>query len=158
MSKYARQLYGPRLKRWLGLLDAAYRASSYCTADLVITIGKRHPLLDEALRAKGCRTWAFLTAANPRSRCLSDADNRQRLHALQERLKPIFVQIFSGESLAARAGRPWPAEPGFLVQGISVAEASALARSFGQHALVYGQLGGEAKLLWLTPWHKSPFL
>ncbi|MCB0641144.1 MAG: hypothetical protein KDC44_05865, partial [Phaeodactylibacter sp.] len=57
----------------------AYQNTSYRIFEppLTIRIGQPHPALDQWLRSSGHSTWTYLTAYNPGSQLLSDAENEQ---------------------------------------------------------------------------------
>lgn len=132
-------------------LDAAYRRTTYrATIDgrtVELRIGAPAPALDALLAGHGCCRWVWLTAVNPASRQLTDADNARRLQALGERLRrggwPHWLA-----SAAADTG-DWPPEAGFLVGGIALPDAVALAADFGQNALVAADSGHPAQLVWV---------
>jgi hypothetical protein len=93
------------------------------------------PALARLHRASGVRCSAFLTAHNPRSEPTTAAMNR----AAQARLR----RHLRGAGLAWRAGfardpaGAWPDEPSLLVLGLPRNDAEALARAFGQNALLW---------------------
>lgn len=151
MSYHARRRAQSHLAAWKWPLDAAYRATRYCAGEFVVQIGRRHGDLDAYLARCGCRSWAYLTAANPRSQCLGEAENKARMADLQGRLTALGHSFLSGASVAAAPALhgDWPPEPGLLVLGIGRRQACALAAAFAQNALVLGRRGGRAKLLWL---------
>lgn len=152
MSHRARRRAKSHSAAWKWPLDAAYRATRYCAGEFVLLIGRRHGDLDAYLARSGCRGWAYLTAANPRSQCLGEAENRARMAVLQGRLSALGYSFLSGESVAAAPAvhGDWPPEPGVLVLGIGRRQACVLAGAFAQNALVLGRRGGRAKLLWLS--------
>lgn len=73
----------------------------------------------------------YLTACNPRSQALSDADNAARMDVLRERLRHANARWLEG--CAGIPGEPW-SESSLLVAGIDIAGADRLARDFGQDA------------------------
>lgn len=152
MSIRARCNYARQWRQWRQQLDAAYRATAYTAGDLSIRIGARHPLLDTLLATHAYREWAYLTAANPRSRCLSDAENAARMAVLLGLLAAQPVQLLLGQSEAEAPDvhGAWPPEPGVLVLGCSLVLAKRLGRLFAQHAVVHGQLKAPARLIWLV--------
>jgi hypothetical protein len=118
----------------------------------VLQIGRHHDDLDAYLGRCGCRAWAYLTAANPRSQRLGEAENKARMVELQSRLTTLGYTFLTGDSVAVAPALhgDWPPEPGLLVLGIDRRQACALAGVFAQNALVFGRCGGRAKLLWLS--------
>ncbi|MEX2207190.1 MAG: DUF3293 domain-containing protein [Myxococcota bacterium] len=127
----------------------AYRATTYRAAldgvRVVIRIGERTPGLDAPLRSRGVSRWAFVTAANPHALRLPDDENA-RSHA--ELVGAVTEQRFdfvAGESLADDG--IWPAEQSLLILGIPESVALALARRFAQEAIVVGEPGQIARLV-----------
>jgi glycine/D-amino acid oxidase-like deaminating enzyme len=119
----------------------------FAEPEFVLKIGEPSPRLDALLEQEGATTAAFLTAANPRSKPQSPAQNASALSALDQ--------------LVAAAGYPWRAgegrepdgswvEPSRLVMGIYRENAEALGRLFGQNAIVFIEKGGPPELLVLA--------
>jgi hypothetical protein len=134
-------------------LRAAYEATSYVVhaspvGGFTIRCGAVSPALDALLAAAATDTWAFITAHNPGSRRLDDAENRHRHAALVEEVRRRGLVWYDG----AGAGNDgvWPAEESVLVPGLDEAAAVALGRAFGQLAVVVGERGGPARLAWVS--------
>jgi len=134
-------------------LNAAYRATTYVVVmpdgtELALRVGERSAPLDRLLAAMGHDHWAFVTACNPRSRRLDDAQNTERMARLAK-----VVQARGLDTLPA-AGRgetgDWPAEPSLLVLGIEEPDAITLGRLFDQHAIVVGSRGEPPRLAWIS--------
>ncbi len=89
------------------------------------------------------RPWAFLTACNPGSEPLPDAENARRTEALKAAL--AGWEVYPGESTSPEG--EWR-EASFFVVGIDEAAAADVARRFGQLAFVCGD-GGAARLVWV---------
>lgn len=131
-------------------LMEAYQAADYVVfaePEFVLKIGEPSGRMDALLEQEGATTAAFLTAANPRSKPQSPAQNASALSALDQ--------------LVAAAGYPWRAgegrepdgswvEPSRLVIGIYRENAEALGRLFGQNAIVFIEKGGPPELLVLS--------
>lgn len=133
-------------------LQVAYEATAYRVdvgprGGFVIRVGARCAEVDSLLAATGADTWAFITACNPRSVRLSDAENAARMARLERLVRQRGLEAHAGAGVGADA--EWPAEPSLLVVGIAEGEAVALARAFDQHALVVGRSGEPARLVWL---------
>jgi len=92
-------------------------------------------------------TWVFVTAHNPRSVPRSAADNESAQGQLEATVRSQGWVFFQGYGLGQ--GGAWPPEPSLLVLGPGVEQARDLGRSFGQAAVVVGELGGQARLLWM---------
>lgn len=125
-------------------LESVYRVFPPEAPELVLRIGQRHPDLDARLAAASARSWVLITAWNPGSLPRSEQENAGAQAELSAAL--------------ARAGRlGWPArgespdrgwvEESLCVLDLDPEQAHALARRFGQVAVVQGELGSEARLL-----------
>lgn len=130
-------------------LVQAYVASLYRvfppgSAEHVLRIGHRHPAFDARLAGSGSRAWVVVTAWNPGSVPRSEQENAAAQRALSETLERAGLVAWParGES----PGREW-AEESLCVLDLDPEQARALARRFGQLAVVHGELGGEATLL-----------
>lgn len=109
-----------------------------------LRVGEPSPELDRWLAAQGAPGFAFLSAANPGSEPLSAAANERRHQRLLERVRESGLPAISGESYDAANGS-WR-EASLLVAGLDRAAAIALARDFGQLALLIGNRGGTVEL------------
>jgi hypothetical protein len=140
-------------------LERAYRRTSYRAqlplgGELCLRIDEGHERLDGRLARRGQRCWAYLHAVNPQSRQLSAEQNSRRHGQLAAELAALRgspagsapLEILEGASDADDGD--WPAEPGFLVLGLALERARALALDFGQLAFVAGQRGERARLHW----------
>lgn len=130
-------------------LRAAYTRAIY-RADLepepvYLRVGEPSPALDRWLAAQGARRFAFVSAANPGSRPLSEAENKRRHLALVECVQKSGLKCVAGESYEAASGG-WR-EASLLVCGIERQAAIALARDFGQVALLLGEAGAAVELV-----------
>ncbi len=132
-------------------LAAAYETTAYA-ADLpdgpaTLRIGTTEPLLDRWLAAHGQSRWALVSAANPwSSRC--DKDMNRAGHAA---LRALLVQ----RGLPVCEAVNWPedrasgwTEPALLCAGLSPEEAVRIGAAFGQNAVLSGEAGSTARLLW----------
>lgn len=117
----------------------SYRNACYelhlSTGPVVLKVDQPCPELGELLLTAGVSGAALLTAYNPGSVQRSFAEN----NAAQEKLKLWLLR--KGYRLTrATATDPaghWPHEPGFLVMGISFADAMSAARDFQQLAFLW---------------------
>jgi hypothetical protein len=132
------------------LLEAAYRQTTYRVeidgASYPIRIGRLHRSLDRALRVAGAARWACITAFNPQSVQRSAHENARRHAALKRSLRARGVRWHPTE--AAGDDGAWPAELGVLALGVSRGWAEQIGREFDQAAVVWGRVGGKAKLVW----------
>jgi hypothetical protein len=129
-------------------LERAYRDTRYRVPSLSLElfVGQASAQLDALLKQYDTREWAFVSAVNPCSRLLADAENRIRHQQLRQAVAARGYPWFEGEGLALDQG--WPAEPSLLILGIPRREAIALGRRFEQNAVVTGYLGQPARLDW----------
>lgn len=124
-------------------LVAAYRAAIYgIDADgraLAFHVDQPNVALDALLAARGAAGAVLITAYNPRSRIQSEEKNAMAHSALIEAVRR------AGKSyVLARARDPGdkgPTEAGLFVFGLSREDGVALARRFGQYAIVVVALG-----------------
>lgn len=133
--------------------EAAYRATRYCCVvdgvALEIRIDRCHPPLDHWLTACGARCWAWLGAVNPGSEDLGAETNARRHAALVAQVAESGWVALAGEGVADAGD--WPPEPALLIAGIAAESAVDIARQWGQNALLLGEAGGEARLVWVQP-------
>ncbi len=134
-----------------GALEAPFRAARYdvtgASPPFVLHIDVPSAALLDCHRAHGVDCSAFLTAANPAAVQRGAADN-ERAHA--RLLEAVRRQ--GRAALQARAVDPdgrWPDEKSLLVLGLAAPQAVALARAFGQAALVVAGADAVPRLLWL---------
>ena len=78
---------------------------------------------------------AFITACNPLSQLLSDAENQQRQTELAAELARRSLTYLEG--LGQSASGDWPGEPSFLVLGLALEAAKTMGRAYGQNAVVW---------------------
>jgi hypothetical protein len=130
-------------------LDAVYRATTYFVdgpaGRIALRVGQASEELDALAAAHQVNTWTYITAYNPGSIALSREQNDQQQRELKKAVAESGYPFYSGEG---KGDGDWPAEPSLLVLGVSEAEAAAMARRFGQAAVLFGQRGGSARLLW----------
>ena len=82
------------------------------------------------------RTFALITAANPYSKELSDAENAERNARMQTAFKARGFAFDS--SCGTNAGLTWR-EDGFVVFDVPVQAMLEFGREFEQNAIVYGE-------------------
>jgi hypothetical protein len=120
------------------LLDA-YRAARYRVGDGRQSFELRIDAPSDALaachRAHGVDRSAFLTAWNPGSRPAAAPVNAAAQSRLEDRLRALGFALLPGQGIDPTGA--WPAEDSVLALGIGREEASAIARAFGQAALVH---------------------
>jgi len=132
-------------------LHDAYLKTVYRVVDtdepFDICVGHRCVELDRLLKANGLRDWAFVTAANPRSRRLPDRENATRNAELKRSLQQAGWRTMDGVGLPR--GPEWPPEHSILILGIDRDAAVRLALRWEQNAIVCGTIGKPAELLWV---------
>lgn len=131
-------------------LRAAYEATDYRVDEgprggFTIRVGARSADADALLAATAAEAWAFITASNPRSVQLPAAENVARMARLERRVRERGLVAYAGTGV----GADWPPESSLLVIGLAEPEAVAVAREFGQHAIVVGSRGTPARLVWI---------
>ena len=137
-------------------LIAAYNATNYVlfvgegkaaeACEVVLNIGRPSAAFDAELARRGAETAVVVTAYNPRSEVLPDAENRLR----HDQLKAVLDA--RGFPYAIGEGRDptghWQAEVECVVFGITVETGIALARAFDQNAIVFVRKGGAPELVY----------
>ncbi|MCU0705901.1 MAG: DUF3293 domain-containing protein [Fimbriiglobus sp.] len=134
-------------------LDAAYRATHYrvhTEPPFVLQVGQGSAELDALLDRHGETTWAFITGCNPHSVQLSVQENAERWYKLRAVLRAILGGgvLYPGEGVDP-AG-VWPGEPSLLAVGMGRDAAKSVGREFEQNAILVGEKGGPAELVWLV--------
>ena len=130
-------------------LIAAYLTTDYVAhidgEEIVINVGRPVPaLLTERVRDKAMPGWAVITAYNPCSVLESAVSNEARQLLLAEMLSLHGYETHS--ALGRGADGEWE-EPSILVLGISYELAGAIGASFLQNAVVFGEMGAAAELV-----------
>lgn len=97
----------------------------------------------EIRRIWNADSFAIITAWNPASRRLPDEENAARNRDLEADL----VRLGHAPVACVGVGRDGWSEPSFLVPGIALDEALALGRRYEQNAVVWGEDGGQPRLL-----------
>lgn len=91
------------------------------------------------------RTWAFITAWNPKSKLLSPQENNQRHKELIKIIKKTGYPYFIGKGIGKEAG--WEPEISLLILHIDKETALQIGQYFNQNAIVFGEQGKKPKLL-----------
>ena len=97
------------------------------------------------------REAAYLTACNPRSERLTDAENRRRMVKLETALRASGRVVIAGrgEDVDTKGKGRWPGEPSMLALGMSEAEAMRLGDAFAQNAVLHAGRDGVPRLVLL---------
>lgn len=132
-------------------LERAYRRARYRVelddGPLELRVSEPNAELAALLASRGVRGAAFLTACNPGSRRLDEAANRAAQAALLEALTARGHPTLP--AVAVDPDGRWPDEESVLVLGIEAAAAAALARRFGQNAMLWIDARGVPELVWV---------
>ncbi len=112
-----------------------------------VRIGQVAAMADWLLQRHTAAGWMILTAANPASQPLGDAQNAARNAELRRQLE---AQAWPHWPTQAEADRgDWPPEDGWLVLLPERRIAADWAARFDQHAVVAGTLGQAARLVFV---------
>lgn len=129
---------------------AAYRETEYRVGgeqSFVLRVGQHCPPLLSAHRQYGASSSAFITACNPLSQALSEADNAKREDRLAAELRARRLVFHPG--IGQHPSNFWPGEPSFLIFGLSLEAAKALGNKFDQNAIVWAGEDGVPQLILL---------
>lgn len=131
-------------------LETSYRSTTYFVdhpgGAFGIRLGEPCARLDALLAAHGTSCWAYVTACNPHSQRLPDADNAVRHADLLARVQAAGHVFYLGRGTPD--GGNWKPEQSLLILGLDEAAALRLGAHFGQNAVVVGRAGGCAELGW----------
>ena len=141
MNMPATSILAPALLR-------AYEETHYCVnaatpdqAEFVLRVNEVSKSLAAMHKKYGVDCSAYLTACNPWSESLPDAENAIRQASLLQELRVRSLRWFVG--IGQHPGNHWPGEPSVLILGLSLAAAKVLAQDFEQNAFVWS--GADAK-------------
>lgn len=132
-------------------LQQAYMATSYHivseTVTHIVKINAINPEFNSWCKIQNITSWAFITAWNPLSKELTNAENT----SLNTRLKEEI--IVDGYGFDPGSGVPvddnWEPEDSFFIHNITLERARELGSRFRQNAIVFGEADGLPRLIWL---------
>ena len=132
-------------------LIAAYRATDYVlfigdAREITLNIGRHNPEFDRVLDGRQATTAVVVTAHNPRSVVLSEAENGERHVRLMSLLESRGYDYALGEGRDPTGH--WKAELECVVFGIPVEVGLEIARRFEQNAIVFVTRGGAPELVY----------
>jgi hypothetical protein len=129
----------------MSCLREDYEGTKYQVYDILepIEIFKTCQSLDDLLMKHHAFEWAFITACNPRSKVLTDAENLER----HLQLKALVKDYLSFEGEGVGNDPDWKPEKSLLILGIKMEFAVRIGMHFEQNAIVVGCLGQAAELL-----------
>lgn len=128
----------PREELKAAYQDTDYRVDEFPTGPFTVHIGEPCPELAPV-------EWAFVTACNPHSQQLPEAENDRRMAELEDFVSGRW-QYHRGSGVG-RDGT-WR-EASLLIVGISEPDVVELARRYGQNAIVAGRARESARLVWV---------
>ena len=140
------------LMRSLGLdVVRAYNATrfefAHGSGTIVLVPGRVNAALDNMLAIKNQKHWCFITACNPYSEVLKAQENARRHRVLGDILRLNYLD--TREGIGRSPSDDWR-EPSYFVPGIDFLRAEALGIVFDQNAILIGEAGGSAELLFLS--------
>ena len=125
----------------------AYERTRYCVDEekrrVCFLAGSASARVRALLDRHGANRFAFITAWNPGSVVLPPAENARRQAQLRAEVQRY--ETLDGEGVGDDP--KWDPEGSLMVLGISRGKAVALARRYGQLAIVYGQRGAAPELV-----------
>ena len=135
-------------------LEAAYRATTYRVflpgGGCDLRIGVASETLRCWLETAGATHFAILTAYNPGSCLVADAENSARQAQLECALLEQGYEAYAAQNLAD--DEQWPVEESCFIPDMPEGTALALAARYGQCAVVCGGADGRPALRWtVTP-------
>lgn len=131
-------------------LIRAYLETDYhvSTAEpFIIRIGERCEPLIKLHGLHGVDCSVFITSWNPYGVDVGRAINQRRLSTLREDMISLASRIFDG--FGKHPANSWPAEPSFLILGLSLEEAKELGIRHEQNAIVWTGTDGMPELVLL---------
>ena len=119
-------------------LEAFYRQTLYCmpSLDLRLEIDQPSQKLHQLADAFNFKSWAFLTACNPRSELLTESENNMRMQELEVHITEVGYQFH--HAVGTSMDGLW-SEPSFFVLGMDTATAIAIGNQWEQMAVLVGE-------------------
>ena len=132
-------------------LIEAYRNTRYCVqidnSQIYVRIGEKSPPLDAWLQTQGHSSWAIITACNPMSQELPEAENERRQNLLKEVLSAGGYSWMEAINIGEEGA--WP-EVSLFIAGVDINYIGTLGIAFQQYAIVAGSVGVAAEMLFLN--------
>lgn len=116
----------------------AYLKTDYCVfgqVPLVLRVGVKNELLAKLYRQFAASSSAYITACNPHGQLASEKANAAAQARLVKELQRRGLNHVEGAGQHPQGG--WPAEPSYLVLGLSLDEAKMLGRKYRQNAIIW---------------------
>jgi hypothetical protein len=131
-------------------LVTAYQNAEYVVfadKEIVMLIDEQNDELQKLMSHHQCTQAAFITAYNPFSEILKEAENIQRQNQLTEELTRLGYKLIQG--LGRDKEDQWPGEKSVLVLNIPLDTAKNLGNKYGQNAIVWIEENAIPQLLLL---------
>ena len=119
-------------------LVQAFRETEYRVRGeqpFTLRVDEASPELLGLYRQRRISSSAFITACNPFSQMLDEAENQDRQRSLAAELARRGLKFLQG--VGTHPSNHWPGEDSFLVLGLNLEAAKALGQRFEQNALVW---------------------
>jgi hypothetical protein len=118
---------------WQAYLETEFKV--FADNPFKLKVGQYSDELNTIIEKSKYSSAAFITAYNPYSKQLSDAENVAR----QEQLKIEIAKrgLIAIEGIGQHPSNQWPGEPSLLILGLNKEAASTLARQLEQNAFVW---------------------
>jgi hypothetical protein len=118
---------------WQAYLETDFKV--FAENPFTLKVGQYSEELNSIIKKSKYSSAAFLTAYNPYSQQLSNAENVAR----QEQLKIEITKrgLTTIEGIGQHPSNQWPGEPSLLIIGLSKAAAATLARQQEQNAFLW---------------------
>ena len=131
------------------LLQYAYLNTDYYVdapyAAFKLNIGCYSPELDQLHQKFGVSTSLYITAWNPFSELLTDADNEAKQQALVSDITDAGYVMLTGRGIAQSGD--WPPEESIIVLGCDESTAITLSQKYQQNAVVFSDANAIPRLI-----------
>lgn len=129
----------------------AYRQTIYRCEDLPIQlkVSEGSQAADQLMSDIGVRRITVITAWNPESELLDEADNHAWNQQLRLKIEMLRKPFWEGLNIAVDDS--WPSEETFWVADLNSFERDQLANEYKQNAVVEIEKGGIAMLVLIEP-------
>jgi len=131
-------------------LMKSYKSADYhvdATPSFILKIGMHSPELESIYKTSHKHSAAFITAFNPYSQEISNQENKDRNHKLEELIQSLHFDYIHGEGKCGDG--EWDGEESFLIFGISEKQASGIGEKFEQNAIIWCDKNAIPQLLLL---------
>jgi hypothetical protein len=133
------------------LIDVYINGTTYFFEDegfekVAIKAQQKNPVLDTCLSKKGSAKWCFITGWNPMSKVLSAEKNKELNEGMKHDINGLKKRSF--QVVGMSDDEQWK-EDSFLVLDISKKEAVDLGNKYKQKAILYGEVGQIAELVFI---------